>query len=209
MSTRINKKDIFGVTETALSSIKGMELRYKAEFHETSDPNYLQQSILRDKSGNYFLHVKGGERARIDDVGAFFPLNGKELLIPIARAALYDWASFHLAGEECASALKEFKCSDTFRCKKVWQYQNEIEMGQPGHVYEFLMKTDVNGYILLSTDYSYPCFVRNTTWVDLDENNPSCIRDDLYMYYVTPETARRWAEARGMDEHTCQTVFGH
>lgn len=207
MSKLIKKNDIFGVTGTSLSGIKGMELRYKAENHETSNPNYLRQSILRDKNGNYFLHIKCGGRARIG-TGNSFPIDGKEVLIPIAREALYDWAEFNLAGEEYASALEEFKRSDTFRHKKVWQYQNEVKMGQPGHVYEFLLKTDVNGYILFSTDCSYPYFAHNTTWVDLNEDDSSDIRDDLYMYYVTPETARRWAEARGMDEHTCRTVFG-
>lgn len=75
------------------------------------------------------------------------------------------------------------------------------------YIHEVLWKTADGLYILFSTDDSYPAFGYNAPFIEFGEGGTS--RDDLFIYYITPETARRWAEARGMDEETCHKVFGH
>lgn len=198
MTSEFNSDKIFGVKEGSGTNTEGLELRYEVEHREEGDPNYLRQRVYRDADGNYYMVVKGGADATLG-FGTKYPVGGREVLIPVRPEALAIWAETNLYGEEYERALEEFKVPENFRRKTVWLYQQ-------GNVYEFLWKTDGGFCMLVSTEYEYPCPGCNMPFVDLDEDG-DC-RDDLYIYHVTPETARRWAEARGMGEAACREAFG-
>lgn len=192
---------VFGVTEASEASTEGLELRYEVEHKQEGDSCYLRQRVYRDKDGKYYLAVKGGAdaTAMLTLETLYYP-KGREVLIPVRPEALSIWAKHNLHGEEYERALAEFKLPENIRHKTVWRYQQ-------GYVYEFLWKTDGDFCMLFSTeDAAYPCPGYNVPFIDLDEDG-TC-RDDLYIYYVTPETARRWAEARGMGEADCREAFG-
>lgn len=201
----IEKDNIFGVKEAPNFRTDGLELRYEVECGQEGDPDYLRERVYRDEDGNYFMAVKGGMDATFGFETAYH-LDGREVLFSTAAKALAFWAEFGLYGEECERALNEFKIPEPGRHKTIWEYQQGVSACQQGYVYELLLKTPDNAYALLSTDASYPCFGCNMTFVECDKGGAR--RDDLNFYYITPETARRWAEARGMGETDCQRVFG-
>lgn len=207
MNSEFNNDRVFNVKEASEVDTEGMELRYEVEHREEGDPNYLRQRVYRDKDGNYYLAMKSGTTATaMLSSEVWYHPDGREVLIPVRPEALAIWAKHNLHGEEYERALAEFRLPENVRHKTVWRYQQGAEVGQQGYVYEFLWKTDDGFYMLFSTDCDYPCPGYNSPFIDLDEDG-TC-RDDLYIYYVTPETARRWAEARGMGEVVCREAFG-
>lgn len=195
---------IFGVKEVPDFSTNGLELRYEAEAGQEGDPDYLKEQIFRDENGNYFLAAKGGINATIGFETPYY-LDGREVLIPICPEALAGWAGSNLCGEEYAHALEEFKIPETFEYKTVWLFQQGVDTSQQGFIFEFLWKTADGLYVLFSTDASYPAFGHIAPFTEFGEGG-TC-RDDLYMYFLMPETAQRWAEARGMAEADCQMAF--
>ncbi len=199
--SRDDKEKIFGVQETSKVNLDGMELRYEAECGQAGEPNYSKVQVMRNEKGNYFVKVKNGP---LSGVGCFLPdsLAGREVCFPSTPQALYNWAGMYLAGEDYGRALEEFQCgASVFQYEKIWKYQHD-------DTYEFLLKTDDGSYMLFSTDSSYPCYGCNQLWTECNEDGSGDCRDDLYLYYITPEVARRWAEFRGMKEDTCQEIFG-
>lgn len=207
MTSEFNSDKIFGVKEGSEADTEGMELRYEVEHREEGDPNYLRQRVYRDKDGNYYLAMKSGTTATaMLSSEVWYHPDGREVLIPVRPEALFYWARNNLHGEDYGRALEEFKAPEAFKHRKVWLYQQGAEAGQQGYVHEFLWETDGDFYVLFSTEYEYPYPGCNMPFVDLDEDG-DC-RDDLYIYYVTPETARRWAEARGIGEAACRETFG-
>ena len=195
-----DKEKIFGVKEAPNFSTDGLELRYEAEDGQEGETDYLWQRVFRDENGNYFIAVKGGIDATVGFETRYY-LDGREVLIPTRPEALASWAEHNLPGEECKRALDEFKIPEHINFKTVWLFQQ-------GNIHEVLWKSDGDFCVLFSTDNTYPCLGCNVPLVDFDGSSGGN-RDDLYCYYIAPETARRWAEARGMDEETCQKVFGH
>ena len=195
-----DKEKIFGVKEAPNFSTDGLELRYEAEDGQEGETDYLWQRVFRDENGNYFIAVKGGIDATFGFETRYY-LDGREVLIPTRPEALASWAEHNLPGEECKRALDEFKIPEHINFKTVWLFQQ-------GNIHEVLWKSDGDFCVLFSTDNTYPCLGCNVPLVDFDGSSGGN-RDDLYCYYIAPETARRWAEARGMDEETCQKVFGH
>lgn len=204
--SRQNRDEIFGVKETQGVNTSGLTLRYEVETGQKGEPGYLLQQVLRDENGNYFMAAKGGTDARLG-FETPYPLGGREVLIPIRPEALNLWAEHNLCGEECERALEEFKCPKSFEHETVWAYQQGVNAGQEGYIHEFLWKTSDGLYMLFSTDAFYPCPECNISCIDLDEGG-ACREDlNLYLYYVTSETARRWAQARGMGDAACQMTF--
>ena len=202
--SRDDKDEIFGVKEVSGFSTNGLELRYKVESGQEGEDNYLMQRVYRDKNGNYFFAAKGGANATIG-LETSYPLNGWEVLIPIRPEALAVWGQNSLCGEECKRALEEFEIPKAINHKTIWLHQQGLIAGQENYVFEFLRKTDSGFYMLLSTECDYPCFGYHIPFT----NHLYGIRNDyLFTYFIAPETARRWAEARGMAEADCQRVFG-
>ena len=203
----LNSRDnIFGVKEVTESDTKNLELRYKMNSGKRDKSNYLEQRVFRDKDGNYFMEVKGGAAAAIGPA-EIYHLDGRDVIIPVRPEALATWAERNLYGEEYACALEEFKAPEVLNHETVWKYQQGVKAGQQGYIYEFLWKVTSRLYMLFSTDAFYPYQGYNTPYIEFDKGGTH--RDDLYLYYITPETARRWAEARGMGEAACQMVFEH
>lgn len=199
---------IFGITEVPEVGIEGLELRYEVEYKQEGEPYYHRQRVYRGKDGKYYLAVKGGTDATVMlTIETWYHPDGREALIPVRPEALSIWAKHNLHGEDYERALAEFKLPENIKHETVWLYQQGVEANQQGYVHEFLWKTDGGFYVLFSTDCDYPCPGYNTPYIDLDENG-TC-RDDLYIYYVTPETAQRWAEGRGMGEMACRKTFDH
>lgn len=196
-----DKEKIFGVKGAPGFSTDGLEVRYKVEHGQEGQPDYLRQQVLRDTDGNYFMDVKNGSNGAMLSLETVYQFNEPEVMFPIRPEALVRWAEINLYGEDRMRAQEEFKIPEHTNFETVWLHQQ-------GNIHEVLWKTDGDFYVLLSTDYSYPCPGYNVPLVDFDGNSGGS-RDDLYFYYIMPETARRWAEARGMDEETCQKVFGH
>lgn len=188
---------VFGVKEASEVNTEDMELLYELDDDQEGDPKYLRLRVYRDKDGKYYLAVKGGTKASpIFELS--FPICGREILIQVSPEALADWSEPLLFSDDYERAMEEFKAPEIYTCKLIWQYQQ-------GCVYEFLWQTDGGLYMLFSTEYDYPYPGRDMPYLDVGSG--TC-RDDLYLYYVTPEIARRWAEARGMDEMACQNTFG-
>lgn len=196
-----DKEKIFGVKEAPNFSTDGLELRYEVEFGQDGEHHYVRQQVFRDENGNYFLAIKGGTNGVMLSLETTYQFSESEVLFPIRPEALARWAAINLCGEDCRRAQEEFKNPEFTSSETVWLFQQ-------GSIHEVLWKVDGDFYILLSTDYDYPCPGYNVPLVDFDGSSGGN-RDDLYCYYIAPETARRWAEARGMDEETCQKVFGH
>jgi len=202
-----DKEKVFGVKEASEADIEGLELRYEVEHRKEGDPCYLRQRVYRDKDGNYYLALKSGTDATaMLSMELWYHPGGREVLIPVRPEALLYWARNNLHGEDYGRAMEEFKTPEAFEHRKIWLYQQGAEAGQQGYVHEFLWKVGDGLYMLFSTEDDYPCPGYNSPFVDLSKG--SDCRDDLYIYYVTPETARRWAEARGMGEMACQEAFG-
>lgn len=197
-----DKERIFGIEEAAEANIEGLELRYEVEHKQEREPYYLRQRIYRDKGGKYYLAVKGGADATaMLSIETWYYPDGREVLIPVRPEALAIWLRHNLHGDEYERALEEFKSPETLKHETVWTYQQD-------GIYEFLWKADNNLYVLFSTDPDYPCPGFNMPYIEFNEDGTDNSRDDLYIYYVVQETARRWAETRGMDEATCKEVFG-
>lgn len=205
--TAINfeKDRIFGVMDASKANTEGLELRYEVEHGQEGDPCYLRQRVYRDADGNYYMAAKGGADATLG-FETRYSLSGREVLIPMRPEAPTIWAESNLCGEEYGRASEEFKIPASFMHKDIWLYQQGITAGQQGYVYERLWKTDGGSYILFSTEYGYPCPGYNAPVLGL--NGDGTCRDDLYIYYITPETAQRWAEARGMGLMADRETFG-
>lgn len=201
---------IFGVKNCSASDIEGMERLYVSEHGDASDPKYVRQMVLRDKAGSYFLAIKGGSNAARTD-SLFYPIAGRDILIPITQGCLYAWALHNLSYEEVnTDAINEFKPKDS-PYRAVWRYYGEVEPGNPvhmytadlGHLFEVLLKTDSGEYRLFSTNPCYPYFCGQTMW--LGEGTP--YNGEGYTFDIPKETARRWAETRDMDADTYQALF--
>lgn len=204
MNNIFSSNEIFGINDiNPASCFKDMELRYESECGKPGGPNYLREQVLRDKAGRYFMAVKCGKQA-----SCFGKLNygfaGREIFFPVAREALPQWIEANLYGDDYARALKEFDINVKFR-EKVWQFQQGSDKTQPGFIYEYLRKTNTDTYALFSTDHSYPYLGDS---IAVTEPGSHKVRDDLNLYYITADTARRWAKARGMDRYTSREIFG-
>lgn len=205
-NSNYDKDKVFGVKEASEADTEGLELRYEVEHGEEGGPCYSRQRVYRDKDGNYYLALKSGTAATaMLAMETRYHSDGREVLIPVRREALATWAQHNLDGEDHGRAWEEFKTPEAFEHKTIWLYQQGAEAGQQGYVHEFLWKVGDGLYMLFSTEDDYPCPGYSSPFVDLSKGG-DC-RDDLYIYYVTPETARRWAEARGMGERACQKAF--
>lgn len=195
--------NIFNIKEVnASSGFKNMELLYELEHGSPGCPGYLREQVLCSKAGRYYMSVKCGEKAscfRIPSCG----FAGREVFFPAAPEALALWAGENLHGDARSRAQEEFGGGAKIR-EKVWEYQQGADKTQPGFIFEYLRKTDTGTYALFSTDGSYPYFGCSAAVV----KGSQTVRDDLYLYYITAGAAKRWAEARGMDEYTCKEVFG-
>lgn len=203
MNNIFSSNEIFGINDVnPVSCLKDMELRYESKHGELGDADYRREQVLR-KAGQYFMSVKCGERSSCFD-SLHHDFAGREIFFPIAPEALSQWARMNLCGDDYARALKEFDTNVKFR-EKVWQFQQGSDKTQPGFIYEYLRKTNTDTYALFSTDCTYPYLGSNTT---VTEPGSHKVRDDLNLYYITADTAQRWAEARGMDEYTSREIFG-
>lgn len=202
MNNNFEFEEIFGIKEARASRIKGMELRYESEHGTPGNPKYLRERIYRSKTGRYYMSVKCGSNASYFRYSSYDPA-GREIFFPVAPEALAEWARGNLHGGDCSRAKKEFISSVKIG-KKVWEYQRGADNTQPGFIQEYLRKTDTDTYALFSTDCSCPYFWYYAATV----KSSHTVRSDLYLYYITADTARRWAEARGMDGYTYKEVFG-
>lgn len=201
--SRSDKARAFGVTEATKANTEGLELRYEMEHGQEGEPYYYRQRVFRDKGGKYYLAVRGRKNATaMLSFETWYNLDGREVLIPIRPEALAVWLRYNLYGDEYERAREEFK-----QAPEAYQYET-VYTYQQGDTYEFLQRTTGDRYMLFSTDADYPYPGFNMPYFGCDENGVDNSRDDLYIYYVTPETARRWAEARGMGEAACKEVFG-
>ena len=198
-----DKEQIFGGKEITEANAEGLELRYQVEVGQEGEANYCRQRVYRALDGKYYLAIKGGPDATtmLSPEIQYYP-DGREVLIPVRPEALVTWAERNLYGNEYERAMEEFgQAPETYHYETLWTYQQ-------GDMYEFLQRTTGDRYMLFSTDAGYPCPGYNTPYIELNEDGTGKSRDDLYIYYVVQETARRWAEARGMDEAACKEVFG-
>lgn len=202
--SRDDNDEIFGVKEVPGFSTNSLELRYEVEYGQEGESDYLRQQIYLDENGNYFFAAKGGANATIG-FETSYPLNGREVLIPVRQEALAVWAQDNLCGKEYERALEEFKLPK-IKYETIWLYQQGHAVSLDNFIYEFLWKTNNGFYMLHSTKSDYPCFGYHTPLIDCQYE---IWAPRMYIYYVTPETARRWAEARGMSEAACQKVFEH
>lgn len=193
---------IFGVKSASEFNTAGMELRYSVEYGQVGDPEYYKCRVFQDLKGNYYMVVKGAEYSLFvpDEC---YPIKDREICIQCTPEALYEWASHCLVREEYHRAMTEFSQSTNDWGAKIWEYR--------GSPYEFLVRTDAGSYRLYSTEYTYPCIGSFLFRPDESEFAQECTqycRDNMCCYFVTPEVARRWAEARGMDEAASQKAFG-
>ena len=191
-----DKEKIFGVKEAPNFSTDGLELRYEAEDGQEGETDYLWQRVFRDENGNYFIAVKGGIDATFGFETRYY-LDGREVLIPTRPEALASWAEHNLPGEECKRALDEFKIPEHINFKTVWLFQQ-------GNIHEVLWKSDGDFCVLFSTDNTYPCLGCNVPTL---RSVVHCV--NVTMPIAHGRSIHRRAEARGMDEETCQKVFGH
>lgn len=204
MNNIFSSNEIFGINDVnPASCLKGMGLLYESEHGKPGTPDYRQEQVLRNEDGQYYMSVKCGERASCFD-SLHHDFAGREVFFPVAPEALSQWARTNLCGGDYGCALKEFDINVKLK-EKVWQYQQGSDKTQPGFIYEYLRKTNTDTYALFSTDCSYPYLGSSTT---VAEPGSHKVRDDLYLYYITADTARRWAEAKGMDEYTSREIFG-
>lgn len=195
--------EIFGIEDAAPSSLTGTELLYESEFGKPGGPDYLREEVRRNKAGKYYMYVKRGGRACYFN-NLSYDSAGQEFTFPVTPKALALWAGKRLCGSDFSRAFKGFNSNVKIK-ETVWEYQQGTDETQPGFIYEYLRKTDTDTYALFSTDYAYPCFGCNIAEAKQGRRK---VRYDLYLYYITEDTARRWAEARGMDQYTFREVFG-
>lgn len=195
----IDVNEVFGVKSASEFNTVGMELRYDIEYGQIGEIEYCRYQIYRDSEGNYHMVVKGfGFSMFVPEVD--YPFDDREICIPCTSEALYEW-SRGLVREEYDRATREFNRSTNDWGTKIWEYR--------GAPYEFLVKTDEGTYRLFSTEYTYPCIGKFLfDGNEFAQECAPCYRDDMCCYLVTPEAARRWAEARGMDEAARQKAFG-
>lgn len=195
--------NIFDIKEVnAPSDLKGMEILYDLEHGNLGDRNYLRERVLRDKAGRYYMSVKCGEAVSYFH-SLSYDFSGREVYFPAVREALALWAKKNLQNGDYARAWKEFGRNVRLR-EKVWEYQQGNDKTQPGFLCEYLRKTDTDTYALFSTDSTYPYWGCSAAVV----KGSRTVRNDLYLYYITADTAQRWAEARGIDAYTYKEAFG-
>lgn len=203
MNNFFSSNEIFGIKDASQDSLKDMQLLYESEHGKHGCPDYRQEQVLRNETGQYYMSMKCGERATCFD-SLHHDFSGRNIFFPVAPKALSQWARMNLCGDDYARALKEFDINVKFK-EKVWQFQQGSDKTQPGYIFEYLRKTNTDTYALFSTDYTYPYLGSSTT---VSEPGSHKVRDDLYLYYITADTAQRWAEARGMDGYTSKEIFG-
>lgn len=203
MSKNFNVNEIFGMKEAgAASRLKSMELRYESEHGKPGSPDYLLEQVRRSGEGRYYMSVKCGSKVSYFQCSSY-DFAGREVFFPVAPETLAGWAATRLRGSDRSHALQEFNSSVRFR-EKVWEYQQGADKTQPGFIQEYLWRTGTDTYALFSTDCSYPYFGCSAAMV----TGRYAARGDLCLYYITADTARRWAKARGMDGYTYKEVFG-
>lgn len=203
MKDYFRANEIFGIEDAAASSLTGTKLLYESEHGKPGDSDYLREEVRRNKAGQYYMSVKCGVCACYFN-NLSYDFADREFSFPVAPEALSQWAETNLYGSDYARACKEFG-SDIKIKETVWEYRQGADETQPGFIYEYLRKTAADTYALFSTDCSYPYFGYSIAAAAPGSRK---VRDDLYLYYITADTARRWAEARGMDRYTAREVFG-
>lgn len=198
-----SNNDIFGIKDANQDSLKDMQFLYESEHGKHGSPDYRQEQVLRNENGQYYMSMKCNERASCFD-SLHHDFAGREIFFPVTPEALSQWAEANLYGSDYARACEEFG-GDIKIKETVWEYRQGADETQPGFIYEYLRKTSADTYALFSTDCSYPYFGCSIAAAAPGSRK---VRDDLYLYYITADTARRWAEARGMDRYTAREVFG-
>lgn len=186
MKDYFRANEIFGIEDAAASSLTGTKLLYESEHGKPGDSDYLREEVRRNKAGQYYMSVKCGVRACYFN-SLSYDFAGREFSFPVAPEALSQWAEANLYGSDYAHACKEFG-SDIKIKETVWEYRQGADETQPGFIYEYLRKTAADTYALFSTDCSYPYFGCSIAAAAPGSRK---VRDDLYLYYITADTARR------------------
>lgn len=194
--------EIFGIVEGKLSRVSGMELLCEAE----DSSKGIKYGLYRDEKGQHYIAAEGGKHACIGS-NSLYRLDNRQIYLPVTPETVRLWAQQY-ADPGCSRLWDGFPEEDAFTvCKTVWRFGQGTEEGQPGYIREVLMKTEAGIYKLYTTAVDYPLCFESTTWISSDTDGTG-IFADVYVHHVTPETARRWAKARGMDDNTCKDVFG-
>ena len=67
--------------------------------HSYTDFNYCKEALYRKKTGEYFLHGKGGARSRWCEWGGNCVCDG-EGIIPLTITMAKEWAECNLSADE-------------------------------------------------------------------------------------------------------------
>lgn len=197
-----NKKtieEIFGIKK--VSAVPGdMDIRYEVTKKDA------RERLLRDADGHYYLaaeSVGDGCQARLGM--ATYTFEG-QVILPVCRESALSWSYVNLCGNELAAAMEEFGEYASFS-QIIWEHNEMTGTGQED-IREWLMESESGDFVLYSTEHYYPLCDGGTIFIYSAENGDTQFAGDVNVYYIPAETARRWAEAHGMDADTCATVFG-
>lgn len=191
--------EIFGIKPVSAVP-EGMSILY-----EVTRIGETREQLLRDTDGSYYLAV---EPEKAGDIGMAWMscyAVDRRIIIPVSREGALNWSNHNLYGDDLQSAIDEFgEYAKNFRI--VWERES-VGTGQED-VHEWLTKSAAGDFVLYSTDLGYLLSNESTMFTKATEEGAVLYAVDVCVYYIPAETARRWAEAYGMDEDTYREVFG-
>ncbi len=174
--------------------------------HEVTRMDEAREQLLCDTDGHCHLAAEPAKDGHENRLGMATYVFDRRIVMPVSRESALSWSHYNLCGDELMAAMKEFGEYATDH-QIVWEYSGAAATGQDG-IHEWLMESSARDFVLYSTDYSYPFCNGSTTFVHSAEDGTEQFAGEVYVYYIPAETARRWAETRGMDADTCAEVFG-
>lgn len=165
-----------------------------------------REQLCRDADGRYHMVVEPEKAGDESDLGMGRYTVDRRVIMPISRECVLLWVTYYF-GCDKSWAAKEGLREYEYR-KMVWEHRKAPSTERPG-TDEWLMKSDEGEFVLYSTDESYPFCTGSVSFLRFsDDDGTGGFEGDVCIYYIPEETARRWAEARGMDAGTYAEVFG-
>lgn len=197
-NTQDDVDKIFNILTTySESTLPYMETLYETDYYFNSHTS-LRLIIACDENKRLFMLVKGEGEPCLGTLSCYRPEEGMILYFPISPAAAMECRrAYFLGNRSMLDSEADQPVTPPTECSLIWEYRHGAMSHQFNYIHEGLFYDKVNGFMLLSTDASYPlCFRKTTMW---DEN--------VLVYHLTMETACRWAMARNMSIFDWNNIF--